>query len=147
MTIVKWDYDTREIVADGIVHVVGVTIGAISIGTMLVVAAPTVVAWELTSLLVYSFGLLSVLTVSALYNLWLPGRHAQTAAVTRSLEVAFSHGLGQQATESGAIGGPLTPRSGHSVYFREVPIAANRKRPDAIGRSNPGVRVARPIRN
>jgi hemolysin III len=66
----KWDYDMNEIIADGIVHAVGVTISMISIVALLVMAAPAAGAWEFTSLLVYGVGLLTVLTVSALYNLW-----------------------------------------------------------------------------
>lgn len=66
----KWNYDRGEIVADGIVHAVGVIVGTVSIIALIVLAAPTVGAWELTSILVYGIGLLAVLTVSALYNLW-----------------------------------------------------------------------------
>ncbi|MBJ6123801.1 PAQR family membrane homeostasis protein TrhA [Microvirga splendida] len=57
-------------IADGMVHAVGVTVGTISVIALLIVAAPTVGAWEFTSILVYGTGLLAVLTVSALYNLW-----------------------------------------------------------------------------
>ena len=66
----RWDYDVKEIIADGIVHAVGVTFGIIAFIALLVMAAPTVEAWEFTSILVYGIGLLTVLTVSALYNLW-----------------------------------------------------------------------------
>jgi hemolysin III len=70
VTTLKWDYDMKEIIADGIVHAVGVTIGTVSVIALLIMAAPTVGAWEFTSILVYGIGLLTVLTVSALYNLW-----------------------------------------------------------------------------
>ncbi len=66
----RWNYDKEEIIADGIVHAVGVTFGIVSFAALLVMAAPAVGAWELTSILVYGIGLLTVLTVSALYNLW-----------------------------------------------------------------------------
>jgi hemolysin III len=66
----KWTYDRREIIADGIVHAVGVIVGTVSIIALIVLAAPIVGAWEFTSILVYGIGLLTVLTVSALYNLW-----------------------------------------------------------------------------
>jgi hemolysin III len=66
----KWNYDRHEIIADGIVHAVGVIVGIVSIIVLLVLAAPIVGAWEFTSILVYGAGLLTVLTVSALYNLW-----------------------------------------------------------------------------
>lgn len=66
----KWNYDKGEIIADGIVHAVGVIVGTISIIALIVLAAPTVGAWEFTSILIYGMGLLTVLTVSGLYNLW-----------------------------------------------------------------------------
>jgi len=66
----KWNYDKKEIIADGVVHAVGVTAGIVSIIALLIMAAPVVGAWEFTSILIYGTGLLTVLTVSALYNLW-----------------------------------------------------------------------------
>ncbi|WP_237050259.1 PAQR family membrane homeostasis protein TrhA [Microvirga ossetica] len=66
----KWDYDTKELIADGIVHAVGVMVGIVSIIALVILAAPVVGAWEFTSILVYGTGLLTVLTISALYNLW-----------------------------------------------------------------------------
>lgn len=70
MTTLKWDYDTKELIADGIVHAVGVMVGIVSIIALVILAAPVVGAWEFTSILVYGAGLLTVLTISALYNLW-----------------------------------------------------------------------------
>jgi hemolysin III len=68
--MLKWDYDKKEIIADGIVHAVGILFGIVSIMVLLIMAASAVGAWEFTSILIYSIGLLTVLTVSALYNLW-----------------------------------------------------------------------------
>jgi hemolysin III len=66
----RWNYSRSEIIADGIVHMIGVLLGIASIVFLLVAAAPIVEHWELTSILIYSFGLLAVLTISAAYNLW-----------------------------------------------------------------------------
>jgi hemolysin III len=66
----RWDYDKDELIADGIVHAVGVVAGTVSITALLIIAAPAVGVWEFTSILVYGLGLMTVLTVSALYNLW-----------------------------------------------------------------------------
>jgi len=52
------------------VHAVGVMVGIVSIIALVILAAPVVGAWEFTSILVYGTGLLTVLTISALYNLW-----------------------------------------------------------------------------
>ncbi|WP_114943030.1 PAQR family membrane homeostasis protein TrhA [Microvirga calopogonii] len=68
--MIKWDYDRQEILADGIVHGLGVIGGLVGVITLLVLAAPTVGAWELTSVAIYACGLLAVLVISAVYNLW-----------------------------------------------------------------------------
>jgi hemolysin III len=66
----RWDYDKGEILADGIVHGLGIVFGVVAVTALFVATARTVGPWELTSVLIYGGGLLSVLTVSALYNLW-----------------------------------------------------------------------------
>lgn len=66
----KWRYDRAEILADGIVHAVGVLAGLIAVAVLVSLAAGSVGAWEFTSVLIYGGGLLTVLIVSALYNLW-----------------------------------------------------------------------------
>jgi len=66
----KWDYDRGEILADGIVHGLGIAFGLVSVIALFVVAAQTVGPLELTSVLIYGGGLLTVLIVSAIYNLW-----------------------------------------------------------------------------
>jgi hemolysin III len=68
--MIKRDYDNQEILADGIVHGLGVLGGLVSMTVMLVLAAPTVGAWELISVAIYGSGLLAVLVISTFYNLW-----------------------------------------------------------------------------
>lgn len=68
--MIKWDYDRHEILADGIVHALGVVSGLVAVIVLLVLAAPAVGVWELTSAAIYGMGLLAVLVVSATYNLW-----------------------------------------------------------------------------
>ncbi|MFC1456025.1 hemolysin III family protein [Microvirga arabica] len=68
--MIKWDYDRHEILADGIVHALGVVGGLVAVIVLLVLAAPAVGVWELTSVAIYGMGLLAVLVVSAVYNLW-----------------------------------------------------------------------------
>ncbi|MFC4173725.1 hemolysin III family protein [Microvirga sp. GCM10011540] len=68
--MIRWDYDRHEILADGIVHLLGVAGGMVAVVVMLVLAAPAVGPWELTSVAVYGCGLVAVLVISALYNLW-----------------------------------------------------------------------------
>ncbi len=68
--MIKWGYDRHEILADGIVHALGVVGGFTAVIVLLVLAAPTVGRCELTSVAIYSGGLLAVLVISAAYNLW-----------------------------------------------------------------------------
>jgi hemolysin III len=66
----KWDYDRHEILADGIVHALGVVYGLGGVTVLLVLTASTVGPWELISVSVYAGCLLAVLVISAVYNLW-----------------------------------------------------------------------------
>jgi len=66
----RWDYDRTEIIADGVIHAVGVASGAVAVVFLLAMASRTAGPWEFTSATVYGFGLMTVLTVSALYNMW-----------------------------------------------------------------------------
>lgn len=68
--MIKWDYDRHEILADGVVHAVGVVSGLTAVMVLLILAAPMVGPWELTSVTIYGGGLVAVLVISALYNLW-----------------------------------------------------------------------------
>lgn len=67
---VKWDYTRAEIIADGIVHALGVKLAIVGVAALTIAAASRAGPLELGSLAIYGFGLLSVLTISALYNLW-----------------------------------------------------------------------------
>jgi hemolysin III len=68
--MIKWDYDKGEILADGIVHALGVVGGLVAVIVLMALAAPAVGPWELTSVAIYGFGLVAVLIISAVYNLW-----------------------------------------------------------------------------
>jgi hemolysin III len=68
--MIKWAYERQEILADGIVHGLGVIGGLVGVTVLLVLAVPTVGAWELTSVAIYGVGLVAVLVISAVYNLW-----------------------------------------------------------------------------
>jgi hemolysin III len=65
-----WNYDRAEILADGVIHVSGVGLGLAAVTMLVAMAAQVAGPWEVTSVLIYGGGLLTVLTISALYNLW-----------------------------------------------------------------------------
>jgi hemolysin III len=64
-----WNYDRAEIVADGIVHAIGVGLGLVGAVILLFIARPAVDG-TILPVAVYLGGLLAVLGFSAAYNLW-----------------------------------------------------------------------------
>jgi hemolysin III len=68
----KWAYDRAEVIADGIVHVhaLGVTLGVAGVLSLLVQVAAAQSPAQITAALIYGAGLLTVLCLSAIYNLW-----------------------------------------------------------------------------
>jgi hemolysin III len=67
---IRWNYDRAELIADGIVHGIGVFCGLIGATTLIVLAAVFASAFEIVSASVYAAGLLAMLGFSAAYNLW-----------------------------------------------------------------------------
>lgn len=67
---VKWDYSRAEIIADGIVHALGVKAALVGVVLLALFAAERAGALEMTGVALYCFGLLTVLSVSAVYNLY-----------------------------------------------------------------------------
>jgi hemolysin III len=65
-----WNYDRDEIIADGVIHVIGVCFGLIGAVTLIVVASRTTKIVAIESVFVYAVGLLAMLGFSAAYNLW-----------------------------------------------------------------------------
>jgi hemolysin III len=65
-----WNYDRAELIADGVVHVVGVCFGLIAATVLIVLAAVYASALDIVVSAVYVAGLLAMLGLSATYNLW-----------------------------------------------------------------------------
>jgi hemolysin III len=66
---ISWHYDRVEIIADGIVHAAGITLGLIGTIAIITVAIRTK-GIELAPILVYIIGLVTMLGLSAAYNMW-----------------------------------------------------------------------------
>jgi hemolysin III len=66
----RWNYDRAELIADGVVHGIGVFCGLIAVTVLIVLAAVFASAYEIVSVSVYATGLLAMLGFSAAYNLW-----------------------------------------------------------------------------
>ena len=67
---VTWDYDRVELIADGVVHAIGVSLGVVGAIVIVVVAANSAHSANMPSIVIYTIGLLSMLGFSAAYNTW-----------------------------------------------------------------------------
>jgi len=65
---ISWDYDRAEIIADGVVHAIGVCLGLV--GVTIVVIAVNIERIEIAPILIYVIGLVTMLALSAAYNMW-----------------------------------------------------------------------------
>ena len=66
----RWNYDRAELIADGIVHGIGVFGGLIAATVLIVLTAVYATAFDVAVVSVYVAGLLAMLVLSATYNLW-----------------------------------------------------------------------------
>jgi hemolysin III len=67
---IRWDYDRAEMIADGIVHAIGVISGLVAAITLVVLSGVFSTPANVAAVLIYVAGLLSMLGFSAAYNLW-----------------------------------------------------------------------------
>jgi hemolysin III len=65
-----WNYDRAEIIADGVIHIIGVALGVVGAAVLLAIAFRAARSVEAGSAVIYVIGLLSMLGLSAAYNLW-----------------------------------------------------------------------------
>jgi len=66
----RWNYDRAELIADGVVHGVGVFSGLVAATVLVVLTAIYATAFEVVGVSIYVAGLLAMLVLSAIYNLW-----------------------------------------------------------------------------
>jgi hemolysin III len=66
---IGWDYDRGEIIADGVVHAIGIVLGLIGAVAIVVIAVETD-RIDVAPVVIYVVGLLAVLGLSAAYNMW-----------------------------------------------------------------------------
>jgi hemolysin III len=68
--VVRWNYDRSELIADGVVHILGICFGLVAATALIVLSAIYASAVDVTVVTVYATGLLAMLMLSAAYNLW-----------------------------------------------------------------------------
>jgi hemolysin III len=66
----EWDYDRAELLADGAVHALGIALALVGVLGLIVRTSGGLPLVEMGSVLIYGAGLLTVLSVSAAYNMW-----------------------------------------------------------------------------
>jgi hemolysin III len=66
----NWNYDRAELIADGVVHIVGICFGLIAATVLIVLASVYASPLDIVVSAVYVAGLLAMLGLSATYNLW-----------------------------------------------------------------------------
>jgi hemolysin III len=67
---VRWNYDRHELLADGVVHAIGVGFGLIAAIALVAAACFFATAAEIAAVSVYAAGLVTMLALSATYNLF-----------------------------------------------------------------------------
>src|SRR4029079_10104381 len=65
-----WNYDRAELIADGVVHIVGVCFGLVAATALIVLTAVYATVVDIAAVSIYVVGLLTMLVLSATYNLW-----------------------------------------------------------------------------
>src|SRR6201994_2583543 len=68
--VIRWNYDRAELIADGVVHGIGVLGGLIAATVLIVLTAIYATPVEVAVVSIYVAGLLTMLVLSATYNLW-----------------------------------------------------------------------------
>lgn len=67
---VKWRYDRAELLADGVVHVLGIVFALAGVAVLFALATGRASAVEMGAIGLYAFGLVAVKSISATYNMW-----------------------------------------------------------------------------
>src|SRR5215813_13105360 len=67
---IRWNYDRVELIADGVVHAIGILFGTIAATVLVVLTAVYASALDIVAVSIYAAGLMTMLVLSASYNLW-----------------------------------------------------------------------------
>lgn len=67
---IHWNYDRAELIADAVVHSLGLAFGLIASAALIVVIGMSPASPNLVAVCIYSAGLLAMLAMSAAYNMW-----------------------------------------------------------------------------
>ncbi|MBR1121229.1 hemolysin III family protein [Bradyrhizobium lablabi] len=65
-----WNYDRAELIADGVIHAVGICFGLVAATVLIVLASVYATPLDIVVSSIYVAGLLAMFGLSATYNLW-----------------------------------------------------------------------------
>jgi hemolysin III len=105
-----WNYDRSEIIADGVVHTIGVSLGLLGVVALFLSVLHSGVPSQSTPVAVYAAGLLTTLGLSAAYNMWPVSpvkwllRRFDHAAIYLLIAATYTPFLAQLKTEVLAMG-------------------------------------------
>jgi len=68
--MIRWEFDRAEVIADGVVHVLGIVAGLIAAVALIVLTSIYASKVAIATVSIYAAGLLAMLVLSAIYNLW-----------------------------------------------------------------------------
>jgi len=104
------NYDRSEIIADGVVHAIGVSLGLVGVVVLFLSVVRSGGGGEVTPVAVYAAGLLAALGLSAVYNLWPVSpmkwllRRFDHSAIYVLIAATYTPFLAQLKTELAAMG-------------------------------------------
>ncbi|MFB2550976.1 PAQR family membrane homeostasis protein TrhA [Ensifer soli] len=67
---IKWSYDRDELIADGIVHGIGLALALVGVTALIFYASVFSTQGQLIAAWIYGLGLIATISISFLYNLW-----------------------------------------------------------------------------
>ena len=104
------NYDRSEIIADGVVHAIGVSLGLVGVVVLFLSVVHFGDAGEIALVAVYAGGLLATLGLSAAYNMWAVSpvkwllRRFDHSAIYVLIAATYTPFLAQLKTEVAAVG-------------------------------------------
>ena len=104
------NYDRSEIIADGVVHAIGVSLGLVGVVVLFLSVVRSGGGGEVTPVAVYAGGLLATLGLSAAYNMWPVSpvkwllRRFDHSAIYVLIAATYTPFLAQLKTEVAAMG-------------------------------------------
>ena len=71
-----WNYDRDEIIADGVIHAIGICFGLIGAAIVIILASHSTKIVTIAPVLIYAASLIAMLGFSAAYDMW-PVSHTE----------------------------------------------------------------------